>query len=172
MKIILLSGFSNSGKTTIIEKLSKLLIGKGYKIGVIKHTHSPHFTIDERGKDTWRFAQSGAKIIVSLSDSEIAIIKKRATEKISLEKIINIFRRNGINFLFVEGFHGEVGKLDSKNMVRILCAKTKDEAVKLLKQNSRRVCITGLVAVKLHENELDGVLVTNDVGKIASMIIK
>lgn len=172
MKIIVLAGFSNSGKTTMIEKLSKSLIEKGYNIGVLKHTHSAHFTIDEPGKDTWKFAQAGAKTIVSLSDSEMAIIKKGTMSRIPLEKIVDIFRRNGTSFLFVEGLHNRFRKQNAKNVMRILCAKSQSEALELLNQNGRPICITGKLVKKLHENEINGVPLTNNVRKIVSIITK
>ena len=48
----------------------------------------------------------------------------------------------------------------------------KDEAVELLNQNAKQICIIGKVAEKLHENEINGVPLTNDVRRIVSMIMK
>ena len=39
-KIITIVGKSNSGKTTLLEKLITHLTQKGYKIGSVKHAHS------------------------------------------------------------------------------------------------------------------------------------
>jgi molybdopterin-guanine dinucleotide biosynthesis protein B len=46
-------GNSGSGKTTFIEKLIPELIGRGLKVGTIKHdVHG--FEMDKPGKDSWR----------------------------------------------------------------------------------------------------------------------
>ncbi|MDQ7032752.1 MAG: molybdopterin-guanine dinucleotide biosynthesis protein MobB, partial [Desulfonauticus sp.] len=72
MKVIAVLGRKSSGKTTTIEVLTKELVKKGYKIAAIKHIPEKNFTIDTEGKDTWRFAQSGATKIISIASKEIA----------------------------------------------------------------------------------------------------
>ena len=52
-------GRSNTGKTTVIERLIPILVGKGLKVAVIKH-HPHDFEIDKPGKDTYRYKQAGA----------------------------------------------------------------------------------------------------------------
>ena len=68
-------GFTDSGKTTYLEKLLPALKKRGIKLCVIKHdAHS--FDIDTPGKDSWRLAQAGADITVISSPAKIAIIEK------------------------------------------------------------------------------------------------
>jgi len=55
-------GFSNTGKTTVIQYLIEELTNRGFKVATVKVTDKP-VSIDTEGKDTWRFAQKGAKII-------------------------------------------------------------------------------------------------------------
>ena len=57
--IISIVGNSNSGKTTLIEKLIPELKKRGYRVGVIKHAHHG-FNIDKKGKDSWRHKVEGA----------------------------------------------------------------------------------------------------------------
>ena len=57
--LVAVVGKSDSGKTTLIEKLVPELIRLGLRVGTIKHdAHS--FEIDHPGKDSWRHGQSGA----------------------------------------------------------------------------------------------------------------
>ena len=39
MKAVCIAGWSDSGKTTLIERLIPLLMGRGLRVGVVKHTH-------------------------------------------------------------------------------------------------------------------------------------
>jgi molybdopterin-guanine dinucleotide biosynthesis adapter protein len=176
MKAILFLGFSDSGKTTCIEELCRLLIRKGFKIGVLKHAHSPKFTIDTPGKDTWKFAQSGASMIVSLADFEFAIIKKEKTSRILLKKIIDMFKGNRVDYLFIEGLHIKFQKWNARKRqveaYHILCARTKREAIELLNRhpNSAPICITGKIVNERNENKIQGIPIIGDVRKIAKII--
>ena len=68
-------GFSDSGKTSYLEKLIPALKNRGIRLGVIKHdTHS--FDIDIPGKDSWRLTQAGADITVISSPAKIAVLEK------------------------------------------------------------------------------------------------
>ena len=72
--IISIVGKSNSGKTTLIEKLVPVLSKKGYKVATIKHdAHS--FEIDKEGKDTYRHKKAGAKAVIISSSEKVALIK-------------------------------------------------------------------------------------------------
>lgn len=64
----------NHGKTTVIENVIPELIGRGYKIGTIKH-HVHHFEMDKPGKDTWRHKQAGAHTVALSSPTGLGIIK-------------------------------------------------------------------------------------------------
>jgi molybdopterin-guanine dinucleotide biosynthesis adapter protein len=57
------TGLSNSGKTTLIEKLIDCFRRDGYIVSSIKHTHH-EVTIEQPGKDTWRLREAGAREVV------------------------------------------------------------------------------------------------------------
>lgn len=52
-------GWSGSGKTTFLEKLIPVLIGRGLRVAVVKHD-AHGFEMDKPGKDTWRLSRAGA----------------------------------------------------------------------------------------------------------------
>ena len=89
--IISIVGKSNSGKTTLIEKIIPLLKDRGYRVGTIKHdVHG--FEIDHEGKDTYRHFQAGTDtvLIASSKDKKLALIKK-VNESLSLDELTETF---------------------------------------------------------------------------------
>ncbi|PAF43954.1 molybdopterin-guanine dinucleotide biosynthesis protein B [Helicobacter sp. 11S02596-1] len=62
-KIVAFTGVSNSGKTTLIEKLVRLLV-PAYEVAVFKHDPKDKAVFDSEGKDSHRFFQSGADVSV------------------------------------------------------------------------------------------------------------
>ncbi|EAK0963503.1 molybdopterin-guanine dinucleotide biosynthesis protein B [Campylobacter upsaliensis] len=62
--IMAFSGPSNSGKTTLIEKLTRHFMQKGLKVLVIKHDPADKTNFDKEGKDSFKFFQSGAETII------------------------------------------------------------------------------------------------------------
>lgn len=72
--IILVVGPSGSGKTTLIEQLIPELTGRGYKVGVIKHTHHA-VEMDKKGKDSWRHRQAGASAVALAAGTRMALTR-------------------------------------------------------------------------------------------------
>ena len=71
--IVSIVGKSDSGKTTLLEKLVKELKNRGYRVGTIKHdAHS--FEIDHEGKDSWRHKKAGAAVSIISSAEKIGIV--------------------------------------------------------------------------------------------------
>lgn len=71
--IISFVGKSNSGKTTLLEKIIKILTSKGLKICTVKHdAHS--FQMDREGKDTYRHKAAGASAVIISSKEKYAVI--------------------------------------------------------------------------------------------------
>jgi len=104
--IVAAVGRSGSGKTVIIEYLVRQLSVEGFKVGVVKHVHHRGFTIDTEGKNTWRYAQAGAKVVVAISPDEVAIIRKVSPEVESLDNIIEVLERDdSLDIIFIEGYH-------------------------------------------------------------------
>jgi len=76
-QMISIVGYSDSGKTTLIEKLVPELKKRGYRVGTVKHAlHEAN--LDTRGKDSWRHFIAGADTVVISSAEKIAMVKKRA----------------------------------------------------------------------------------------------
>ncbi len=65
------AGYSNSGKTTFVEALIKVLVGRGLRLLVVKHGHHD-FELDYPGKDTWRFREAGAERVIIANPRRLA----------------------------------------------------------------------------------------------------
>ena len=72
--IVSIVGRSDSGKTTLIEKLIPQLTERGYRVATIKHdVHG--FDMDHEGKDSWRHKKAGASISIISSPWKIGIVE-------------------------------------------------------------------------------------------------
>ena len=90
------TGPSGSGKTTLVEKLAKLLIKKR-EVAIIKHDPKDKAIFDKEGKDSYKFSQIGAEVVVA-SSTRTTYFSKRNKD---LDEIIRIF--NDFDILLVEG---------------------------------------------------------------------
>jgi molybdopterin-guanine dinucleotide biosynthesis adapter protein len=102
--IISIVGKSDSGKTTLIEKLVPELIRRGYRVGTIKHdAHS--FDIDHPGKDSWRHRQAGADTVVISSPAKAAIVTTVHSE-LTLDQIAAAYFQD-VDVVITEGYKSE-----------------------------------------------------------------
>lgn len=100
--ILSIVGRSNSGKTTLIEKLIPVLRQRGYRIGTVKHTHHP-IEVDRTGKDSARHRTAGAATVILASPGQIAMFKATASE--SLDPLIRYY--DDVDLLITEGYKRE-----------------------------------------------------------------
>ncbi len=167
-KVIAIVGSKSSGKTTTIEVLTKELTKRGYNIATVKHITEPNFTIDREGKDTWRFAKSGAKTIVSVAFGEIATIEKNDEKNFSLKKILKKCGDNDI--VFLEGFRQFISK--EKAVPKIVVVKSEKEAVDALKLFKPILAFTGLYPIENLNLKIPYVDVLKNPEKIADIVEK
>lgn len=90
------TGPSGSGKTSLIEKIATRLI-KEKKVAIIKNDPKDKAHFDVEGKDSYKFSQTGAEVVVT-SPTRTSYFSKR--EK-SLEDITSMI--NDFDILLVEG---------------------------------------------------------------------
>ncbi len=97
--IISIVGRSQSGKTTLIEKLIPEIKRRGYRIGTIKHTHHA-LDIDKTGKDSSRHRQAGADTVILAAPGEIAMLKSGHPD--TLDELVDFF--SDVDLLITEGY--------------------------------------------------------------------
>ena len=98
-KIITIVGKSNSGKTTLLEKLIAHLTDRGHRIGSVKHAHDG-FEMDKEGKDSWRHRKAGARATLVITQNEVAIVKDDKTSYV--EKMRSYL--SDMDLILAEGF--------------------------------------------------------------------
>lgn len=98
--VISIVGKSDSGKTTLLEKLLREAKRRNWRVATVKHdVHG--FDMDKPGKDTWRHAQAGADLVVISSPQKIAILES-VPEDQELDAVIARIR--GVDLIFTEGY--------------------------------------------------------------------
>ena len=108
--VVCLIGTSNSGKTTLLTRLIKILKQRGFRVGTIKH-HLHSFDIDHEGKDSWRHQQAGADATVITAPSQTALIKKTDSQ-MDPGEIISHYLKD-MDLVFIEGFkHSSFPKIE------------------------------------------------------------
>jgi len=92
------TGPSNSGKTTLILKVARKLIHeRGKKVAIIKHDPSDKARFDVEGKDSYKFSDTGAEVIVT-SPTRTTYFSK---DNKDLDEMIRLF--DDFDILLVEG---------------------------------------------------------------------
>jgi molybdopterin-guanine dinucleotide biosynthesis protein B len=99
--IISIVGRSNSGKTTLIEKLLTELKARGYRVATVKHTHSK-MTISESDKDSARHLQAGAAAALVTAPGRLEMAKTFPQE-LTLEQVALIIGED-YDLILTEGF--------------------------------------------------------------------
>ncbi|MBS9778762.1 MAG: molybdopterin-guanine dinucleotide biosynthesis protein B [Campylobacteraceae bacterium] len=90
------SGPSGSGKTSTIVKIAEKL-KQQYTLAIVKHDPSDKAVFDKEGKDSWKFAQTGAEVVVASPTRTTHFLQ----ESMNIEEIIK--KLNPFDFLLVEG---------------------------------------------------------------------
>ncbi len=118
MRIFGVVGVSTSGKTTLVVNLVKELVSRGYSVGTVKSigcgrscsshdsgkyhkgcSHAEHgFTIDTKGKNSFKHREAGASMTSTWSEDETALISPR---KMSFEELSSNY---DYDFLIIEGY--------------------------------------------------------------------
>ena len=92
------TGPSNSGKTTLILKVARKLIHEQQlKVAIIKHDPKDKARFDVEGKDSYKFSETGAEVIVTSQNRTTYFSKKRS----ELDDMIKLF--DDFDILLVEG---------------------------------------------------------------------
>jgi len=92
------TGPSNSGKTTLILKVARKLINEyAKKVAIIKHDPGDKARFDVEGKDSYKFSDTGAEVIVT-SPTRTTYFSKKSED---LDEMIRLF--DTFDVLLVEG---------------------------------------------------------------------
>jgi molybdopterin-guanine dinucleotide biosynthesis protein B len=92
------TGPSNSGKTTLILKVARKLIHEHHlEVAIIKHDPKDKARFDVEGKDSYKFSDTGAEVIVTSPNRTTYFSHKKS----ELEDMVRLFGE--FDILLVEG---------------------------------------------------------------------
>jgi len=129
--IISIVGKSNSGKTTLIEKIVKELKLRGYRVATIKHSHH-NVELDIKGKDSWKHFQSGADAVIIATQKKIGLFR-RTEVKASLTELVDCYLQD-MDIIVLEGYKTE-------NIPKIEVSRTKNSSELVCKDDKNLIAI-------------------------------
>ncbi|MDA5095448.1 bifunctional molybdopterin-guanine dinucleotide biosynthesis adaptor protein MobB/molybdopterin molybdotransferase MoeA [Aliiroseovarius sp. KMU-50] len=101
-RIFGITGWKNSGKTGLVERLVAEFTARGLTVSTLKHTHHG-VDLERKGTDTHRHRIAGAQEVVLVSDARIAQLHElRDTPKPDLDTLLK--RLQPCDLVIVEGF--------------------------------------------------------------------
>jgi molybdopterin-guanine dinucleotide biosynthesis protein MobB len=106
VKHVTVTGWSNSGKTTVLVEVVKRLTDAGINVGVIKHHGHVDDGVDVPGKDSWKYSHAGASPVILSSSMQYAIFKSTPQREATREELIAEIA-DEVDMVIVEGFRSE-----------------------------------------------------------------
>jgi molybdopterin-guanine dinucleotide biosynthesis adapter protein len=104
MRIIGFIGYSNTGKTTLIEKLIPIFMVRGLRVSTVKNAHHG-FDMDRPGKDSYRYREAGAAQVLIATSQRWALLTEVRDGQTPLEALIA--QLAPCDLVLVEGFKSE-----------------------------------------------------------------
>lgn len=102
-KVFGVTGWKNSGKTTLVARLVEEFTRRGFGVSTVKHAHAS-FQIDHEGTDSYRHRAAGARETAIVSPNRWALVHEVSSSGASptLDTILN--KLAPCDLVLVEGF--------------------------------------------------------------------
>ena len=105
MKVFGITGWKNTGKTGLVERLVTELSFRGFTVSTIKHAHHS-FDVDYQGRDSYRHREAGACEVLLSSGNRWALMHElRGADEMSLADLLT--KLTPVDVDLVEGFKTE-----------------------------------------------------------------
>lgn len=101
MKILQVTGFKNSGKTTTVNRMVQYLKEQNYKVAVIKHHHRDE--VHDLATDTGKFIESGSDFTILNTPGTVMTVENKEPD---LKEQIDDFS-GLVDFILIEGYKDE-----------------------------------------------------------------
>ncbi len=101
MKVFGITGWKNSGKTTLVSELVGYFTQRGLRVSTIKHAHC-EFDIDHSGSDSFRHREAGAQQVLLASNTRWALMTERRAEEAELDELLE--HLEVVDLVLIEGF--------------------------------------------------------------------
>ena len=104
-KVFGVTGWKNSGKTTLVVKLVEYFVSQGLRVGTIKRAHCG-FDIDQPGTDSYKHREAGAQEVMIASSKRWAKMHELQDEgEQPLSELLKQF--GDLDLVIVEGYKGD-----------------------------------------------------------------
>jgi len=102
MRVYGVTGWKNTGKTGLVERLVAAFCARGLTVSTLKHAH--HETeIDHPGRDSYRHRQAGARQVLVSSPARWALMEElRGAPEPALEDLLA--RLSPVDLVLIEGY--------------------------------------------------------------------
>jgi molybdopterin-guanine dinucleotide biosynthesis protein B len=153
-----------SGKTSLIEAVTRGLIEKKYRVSTVKHISGGSF--DTYEKDTWKHLEAGAGKVIALSPREMVSIR-RISEPL-LDMAVDEIGED-CDLILVEGFK-------KTSHPKVVAAQTFEDVKELMKSTEEVLAISGPVSSAAGGQEsFEGIPILEPkelISKIETMILE
>ena len=138
MRIIMIKGYSKTGKTSTVTALVSELRRRGYTVGTVKDIHFEGYEADTLNTDTYKHRKAGARRVTARGPKDTSIILDR---QMTIEEILKYYKEE---FVILEGDSG----LKCPNIVT---GRTTEDLDKRLDENT--IGFTGIIAGNVNDGE-------------------
>lgn len=116
MKAIGIIGYSNTGKTTLIEKLIPIFRARGLSVSAVKNAHHG-FDMDRPGKDSFRYREAGAGQVLIATGQRWALLTETPQRAATLDELLAMLAP--CDLAIVEGFksEGQIPRIEVRRSV-------------------------------------------------------
>jgi len=156
MKVLGVSGYHHSGKTTAVVAIIKELKKRKYKVVSIKDIHNQNFSVDKIGSNSWEHWKASNDVVVARGLKETYQIWHK---QLNLNDMLYHLKAD---YVVVEGMYEAA-------IPKIICAKNESELDELIDDNV--LAISGIYADNhTTYKDLDVYKSQMDIGKIVDLI--
>ena len=138
MRIIMIKGYSKTGKTSTVTALVSELRRRGYTVGTVKDIHFEGYEADTPNTDTYKHRKAGARRVTARGPGDTSIILDR---QMTIEEILKYYKEE---FVILEGDSG----LKCPNIVT---GRTTEDLDKRMDENT--IGFTGIIAGNVNDGE-------------------
>ena len=156
MRVVMVKGFSKTGKTTTVTLLTEELRRRGYSVGTIKDIHYEGYRADTPGTDTDKHRCSGAYRVTALGPADTAIIMD---SRMKPEAVLKYYKED---FIILEGDCGI-------KCPTIITGRTTEDIDKRMCDEA--FAFSGIISGEMSEyNGLPVVDAMKEAGRLADMV--
>ncbi len=138
MKIIMIKGFSKTGKTSTVTSLVTELRRRGYTVGTVKDIHFEGYEADTPNTDTYKHRKAGARRVTARGTKDTAIYVDR---QMKIEEILKYYKED---FVILEGDSG-------MKCPNIITGRTTEDLDKRMDENT--IGFTGIIAGNINDDD-------------------